>query len=110
MDFGSEETLIEISNGQASSKGTRKRQSDPDAWKENVRKNTKNRSNRDIDFQMQERAQRKSQVYDCSKCRFKCSEHLKEETRTAFCEEFWQLRGYKRQKDILLSSVISNTI
>jgi len=104
-DIAPEESSAETfcSAEQTLTKRSRKRQSDPKAWKRNERKRARNAGKCHVNSKGKERAERKPQSCDCQRCRFKCNEYFSEEMRNELCKEYWQLGDYKRQKDFLLA-------
>lgn len=46
---------------------------------------------------------------DCKQCKFLCSLNFPEELRSEICRSFWQLGDYRRQKDFILSNVVSSS-
>ena len=94
----------ETSSVQASN-GTRKRKSNPKAWKKNKRKLARNRGEQHIDSTGKEKAKRNPQSCECQNCGFKRSKRFTEEMRSAICKHYWELGDYKRQKDFLLTRI-----
>ena len=42
---------------------------------------------------------------DCSRCRYKCSEHINDRKRQEVFDEYWKLDTYERKKDFICSRV-----
>ena len=86
-------------------RGARKRKSDPDSWRKNIRKNYRARGQEYVDTKGRQRAARAPQPSNCQTCRFKCNDNFSDEERSVICAEYWQLQNDSRQKDFLLSRV-----
>ena len=86
-------------------RGARKRKSDPDSWRQNIRKNSRARGQEYVDTKGRQRAARAPQQSNCQTCRCKCNDNFSEVERSVICSEYWLLRNDSRQKDFLLSRV-----
>ncbi len=90
--------------------GSRWRGSDPSHWKRNnVRKLKKisgETHRKSLNQEVQERHPVDLGVHECT---FQCKQ-FSEEDRERLCAEFWKLANYERQKDFLLSNVVSGDV
>lgn len=81
------------------SKG-RKRKSNPEMWKKNLRKNLRLLGKDYIGSDGKKRPKRSIDLKPCL-CRFKCSDYHSDECRMEIFHQFWELGHYERQGDFI---------
>ena len=84
---------------------SRKRKSDPDSGKKNIRKRSHVSGIAHLDSNGKRKASRAPKPSNCTRYRYKCNENFDDAKRDAICKEYWELSDYTRQKDFLLSRV-----
>lgn len=93
-------------DGENESTVTRKRHSNPNNWKKNVRKSKRAKGLEYTDTTGKQRQERKPRASGCEikNCRYKCHEHFSEQDRNDICTQYWSLADFSRQKDYLLAT------
>ncbi|XP_041352435.1 uncharacterized protein LOC121370949 [Gigantopelta aegis] len=81
-----------------------KRTAAPETWLKNKRKRLKLSGAEYVNQEGKTMRAKSVQKVDCTKCRYRCSEHFSEEIRQRICQAFWKLCSYKKQKDFICSN------
>ncbi|KAL4713228.1 hypothetical protein ACJJTC_013158 [Scirpophaga incertulas] len=76
------------------------RQSNPECWAINVAKRRR-ADGLPYKSRSKDRPAKVPQTINCSKCKFKCSDHFDENTRNEICRHYWNLDFVGRKKFIL---------
>ena len=86
----------------------RKRQSKPDAWKRNVKKQKRQSGCEYVNEKGKTVPARTLKHVNCAKCKFRCSEHFSEEQRTLIFRTYWNLSSYEKQRNFICQNVQEN--
>ena len=86
---------------------SRKRKSTPALWKRNVRKRNTNYGKEYTNEKGKDIPARCMKAIDCSKCRFKCSAKIDEETRQSIFTSYWDLGNYERQRHFICQNSVT---
>ena len=87
-----------------------KRSSNPAEWKKKKKKIQRDKGEEYVTMRGKVHKARSVQPIDCSKCRFRCSEKIPEETRQAIHKVYWNLASYERQRAFIAQHVEQNDI
>lgn len=80
--------------------------SEPSNWKRSIAK--KRRSDGlNYEINKKQRPPKRPQAVNCEKCRFKCQTKFSDAAREAICLTYWKMSDFKRQKDFILTNIIS---
>lgn len=88
----------------------KRRKSNPAEWKKVKSKYHRERGEEYITSSGKLKKARSVQPIDCSKCRFRCSEKIPEETRQAIHTLYWNLGSYERQRAFIAQHVEQNEV
>ena len=86
----------------------RKRKCTPEIWKRNVRKRNRDAGLEYVSQKGKNISARQVKAVNCSKCRYKCSEKLTDESREQIFNAYWALQDYTRQRDFICQHVTSS--
>lgn len=87
-----------------------KRSANPAEWKKKKKKIQRDKGEEYVTMRGKVHKARCVQPIDCSKCRFRCSEKIPEETRQAIHKVYWNLASYERQRAFIAQHVEQNDI
>ncbi|MES9881873.1 MAG: hypothetical protein ABW185_13425 [Sedimenticola sp.] len=86
----------------------RRKQSTPNQWKSNKKKQARNSGNKYISCSGKLVKEKQMQNVSCMKCRYKCSTKINEEERKKIFTTYWELGDYARQRNFICQHVENN--